>query len=250
MVGNTALCLRNPVARAPIGISDEARGYPLVHKPIQVLLIGDPSENLPGARQETEQIANAYAGHAEIDCTTLIGSEATFDRVVRELLRGNYDVVHFAGHAWYDAQEAYLALHDNTKFRANELRSLLSPRPPAILLLNSHYTAFIPPGVRIDEQRPPTIGGEESMIDPAIRGKGGFTEVAATAGVGALIGCFGSPDDQLAADIGIDVHVELLKGTPVAVALHKARLASLAKDPADKAGMLYILSGYPELALY
>ena len=246
------LFLCNPVARTPIGISDEARGHPPVRQPVRVLLIGDPGGNLPGARTEIEKIAEVYDGYPGVSCTTLIGSQAAFDTVVREFRGGDYDVVHFAGHAWFDEHEAYLALSDGDVLWASQLRSFLSPQPPAILILNSHFTAFVPPGFRIEEEereKIPDLGAGDIAVGATLRGKGSFTEAASTAGVGAFIGCFGSPSDAMAARIGIDLHKELLEGTPVAVALHKARLSSLREDEPDLTGLLYVMSGYPELVL-
>jgi hypothetical protein len=250
--GENYLFLCNPVARTPIGISDEARGHPPVRQPVRVLLIGDPGGNLPGARTEIEKIAEIYDGHPSVSCTTLIGSQAAFDTVVREFLAGDHDVVHFAGHAWFDEHEAFLALYDDILL-ASQLRSFLSPQPPAILMLNSHFTAFVPPGVRMEEkegkEKIPGLSAQDIAVGATLRGRGSFTEAASTSGVGAFIGCFGSPSDAMAARIGIDVHKELLEGTPVAVALHKARLSSLQGDGRDSTGLLYVMSGYPELVI-
>ena len=242
------LCLRNPVVRAPIGVPDTARGYPMVNQPARVLLIGDTSEKVPlaGARVEVEEIAKLHrkAGNAVVP---LIGSEADFDGVVRQLLTGNHDVIHFAGHAWYDEQEAYLMLHDEVTLRASALRSLLSPRPPALLFLNSHYTAFIPLGERLEKA--PTLGPADlsAQLLSAARGRRGFTGMAMSTGVGAFVGCMGSPSDEGAKRIGVDVHRELIKGVPVAVALHRARVNN--RSESDGSWALFTLSGYPELVL-
>jgi len=251
--GQDHLCLRNPVVRAPTALSDAARGYPMVQSPARLLLIGDATGELAGARVEVERIADICADRAEITCTTLIGPEATIDAVQRGILAGNYDLIHFAGHAWFDDQEAYLVLHDRVILRANELRPLLSRRPPAILVLNSHFTAFVPPGVRIEQEAPLVPEAAEPEMRSGLRGRQSFMAVANTAGVGAFIGCFASPRDPMAGEIGVSLHQELGTGAPVAVALHRARLAALEKyghDPLQyMTGLLYVISGYPELVL-
>jgi hypothetical protein len=68
-------------------------------------------------------------------------------------------------------------------------------------------------------------------------------------GVGALIGCFGSPGDDMGAEIGLRFHQELIAGQPIALALHRARISAKANDPTDRSALVYTLSGYPELAL-
>ena len=212
-VGETHLCLRNPVVRAPIGVPDTARGYPMVSRPARVLLIGDTSEKVPlaGARAEAEAIANLHR-QAGNDVVLLIASDADFDGVVRQLLTGNHDVVHFAGHAWYEEQEAYLMLHDEVILRASELRSLLSPRPPALLFLNSHYTAFIPLGEHIENAPTPAPADLRAQLLSAARGRRGFTGMAMSTGVGAFVGCMGSPSDEGAMRMGVELHKELIKG--------------------------------------
>lgn len=254
LVEGEHLFIRYPVVRAPIGISDNARGYPLIRHPVRVLLIGDPNRNLPGARNEVRKIAGVYRKNQDIVCKTLIGSEATFEAVVGELRNKDYDVLHFAGHCWFDAQESYFTLHGDVILRASEFQSFLSQRPPAILFLNSHYTAFIPPGISGAETKRSGSPAAESPISPATSGRMAFTDAASVTGVGAFIGCFGSPSDAVAEQIGVQFHRELLKGKAVVAALHKARLTSKA-SPQRHSGqrnltwLFYTVSGYGELVL-
>lgn len=105
-VGGLPLELQTPVSRAPVGLASAARGRPMFHRPVRALLVGDPTEDLPGTRQEIEHLSMLYPG-----ATVLTGREATLERVIG-VLGGSttFEVVHFAGHAWYDAQDAYMVL--------------------------------------------------------------------------------------------------------------------------------------------
>lgn len=241
------LVLRNPVVRAPV-VSETARGYPLMRQPVRVLLIGDPNQEdgfaLPGALEEVQQIADVYRRHPALACDSLIGPQATFDGVATALSSGNYDVVHFAGHAWFDEDsEPYLLLSGVARLRSSELRSLISPRPPALLVLNSHYTIFRPPAA-------PGVSTEEAT-KPAPGGQRGFIEAASTAGVGALIGSFsGGLDDRTAQQVGIHLHEALVKGEPVARALHQAVLLSRPPEGDPNPNHLtYAMSGYGDLTM-
>lgn len=263
LVGGEFLAHRNPVVRATIGVSDRARGYPTVRPPVRVLAIGDPNGNLPGAETEARAVKQVYDSHAGTDCTLLVGREATFNRVVAELATG-YDVVHFAGHAWFDAQESYIYLSDELRLGADQLRPLLGPRPPAILVLNSHYTSFVPLGMNLGDDGAAPSGAAKARRASA---RLGFTEVASATGVGAFVGCFGSPEDKAAQQMGATFHAELLRGATVADALHTARLTcaaaykplpASARRASPQAGsssydfassLLYSLSGYGELTL-
>jgi CHAT domain-containing protein len=260
-VGGQWLFVRNPTVRAPIGVSDQARGHPLIHEPVRALLIGDtlkddPQLQLPQARLEVQQIAELYHNRPNVSCTTLIGPQADFDAIVRHFLTADYDIVHFAGHAWMDTQEAYLMLHGRQILRASELGSLLSRHPPAILVLNSHFTAFVPPGIRpsdFGEMRMPQLDAEDLESGPTMGGRVGFVKVASATGVGAFIGCLGEPSDPVAREIGVNLHRELLAGRPVAAALHKVRaescLAETKRPDSNLTAFTYVISGYPELTL-
>lgn len=237
------LATRVALVRTPAGISDEARGAHIMRRPTLALLIGDPNENLPGARREVEEIYELYVGAQAASCKMLVGADATPEAVQGELDRTHFDIVHFAGHAWYDAQEVYLALSGDVRMTANGLRPMLCRQPPAVLFLNSHFTAFVPPGVASDH---PSDLSFASPIKPRVGGWPGFMQLASLAGVGAFIGCFGQPDDDAAADLAVEVHRRLLAGAAVAGALFGARRKVV---ESTNTSLLYSLSGASEVRL-
>lgn len=246
------LVLRNPLVRAPIGLSDTARGYPIVRQPTRVLLIGDPNQGdgmpLPGALAEVTEIAEVYGEYPALVCDSLIGGYASFDSVAAGLSSGNYDIVHFAGHAWFDEDlEPFLMLSNQIKLRSSELRSLISPRPPALLILNSHFTIFTPPGARGENIRKAVDEAQK----PAPSGQRSFIEAASTAGVGMLIGSFsGHLDDRIAQLVGVNLHKGLLRGEPVARALHQSLLLCQAQQgDVNPSHLTYAMSGYGDIAM-
>lgn len=246
------LVLRNPLVRAPIGVSDTARGYPIVRQPVRVLLIGDPNQDdgapLPGALAEVTHIAELYQTHPTVVCDALTGAGANFDRVAASLSSGGYDVVHFAGHAWFDEDlEPFLMLSKLVKLRSSEFRSLISPRPPAILILNSHFTIFTPPGASGENVKK----AADEAVKPAPGGQRGFIEAASTAGVGILIGSYsGALDDTIAQRVGVSLHEALLRGEPIATALHQSLLRSQSTEAdANPSHVTYAMSGYGDIAL-
>jgi hypothetical protein len=247
------LSMLHPVVRAPIGVSDSARGYPIVREPVRVLLIGDPNQGeeglpgLPGALEEVKDIANIYSEYQGIICDTLIGSQARYFKVATTLAQNDYDVIHFAGHAWFDELEPYIILSEQVKLHSSELRSMLSRRPPAILFLNSHFTSFVPPGASRHEATQ-TVAEEQK---PLLSGQRGFSEAASTAGVGTLIGSFYDElIDVPARQVGVNFHKELLNGVPVARALHKAMLLSAPTEETDNlTHQSYAMSGYGDIVL-
>jgi hypothetical protein len=73
--------------------------------------------------------------------------------------------------------------------------------------------------------------------------------MAAAAGIGAFLGCFGSPLDESAKRFGVELYRQMLAGEPFANALYQARRALHQPDRADMTGSYYAGSGYPELRL-
>lgn len=236
------LALRFALARAPVDSSDSMRGRPAVDGPPSVLFVADPSSNLPGARDEAEAVADAYLEHGARH-RVLAGDEATTTAVLSLLQHEPWDVVHFAGHGWFDEQQAYLLLAGGERLRVGELRFFLGRRPPALLVLNTHFSAFLPPRVSA------TLEGAEGSAEIAgdRRGRDGFSETALAAGVGAVVGTFGSVSDAVAAEIGGALHRCLLDGLALAEALRRARPAAPPGDADDPSGLFYALSGYGDL---
>ncbi|HKO60382.1 MAG TPA: SIR2 family protein, partial [Pyrinomonadaceae bacterium] len=252
IVEGSPLCLRNPVIRRRTGISDRSRGLRLAGKPLRALVIGDAGAGdksdlgrLPGAALEAQSIANLLTekGH---EVTLLSREQAVYSRLVQEVEHGEYDIIHFAGHAWYEREEGLLYLWDG-RVSSSELASILNRRPPVLLVLNSHYTAFAPCGIvfnntrRADDASPP---GVDHPLPPPL----GFMGLASRSGVGAFVGCFGGQVlDDSACQVAIELYQQLLNGSNFAMALHVAR--KKATNVSDTTGLFYIGSGYCEVTL-
>lgn len=228
-VGGKPLCIARPVFRhAPSAITH----MPL---PPSVLIIGDPHGNLPDAAAEAHAVARLCGSRISL----LMGPAATFGKVVDLLEVGLFDVLHFAGHAWVDDGQAHLYLAESTGIGARELRSFISRNPPAIVFLNSHYTAFVPIGVSVHGVNNVTVADNRTIPTNVF----GFLDMATSAGVGAFIGCMGSPRDDSARELGIAFHRELAAGASASVALWHARLKVTESRPDDPTPLLYVGSG-------
>jgi hypothetical protein len=252
IVQGSPLCLRNPVIRRPTGISDRSRGLRLAGTPLRALLIGDAGAGdksaralLPGAALETKSIAKLLTDQGH-EVTLLSREQAVYSRLVEEVEHGEYDIIHFAGHAWYEREEGLLYLWDG-RVSSSELASIFNRRPPVLLVLNSHYTAFAPGGIvssntrRANDTGPP---GVDHPLPPPM----GFMGLASRSGVGAFVGCFGGQlRDDSACRVAITLYQHLLKGFTFAYALHLARKENT--NVTDTTGLFYIGSGYAEVIL-
>ena len=252
-VGLDLLCSKYMVARSPIGVSEEARGYPQIQEPLHLLMISDPQSTLapalPGAQAEAEQIVDMYQRTPKTEVTWFTGSEATFSRIAQTLRRTAFDVIHFAGHAWADHEDAYLLLAGSEQLRANETRSLLSSRPPAVMFINSHLSAFVPLGFDLTRTAADSAPDQDEHYTSTGSGRVGFTEMATNVGVGAFVGGLGQISDRAATEMGVQVHSRLLAGNAISEALRGARNAVAQTDEDDGTWAHYILSGRSDVRL-
>ena len=254
--GRSPLIDRVPVARTMASVSDEARGRPFPHSPLRALVIGDTRPRiaelffkrmrLKGAQLEAERVAAAIRrSHRRARVELLMGREATYAKVMQHLRATAFDVVHFAGHAWVKDGASYMALYDHDVY-ASELAMLLNRNPPALLFINSHHTGFVPAFTRVAPLALPSHPSSVDMHARLGRRRFGFEYVAARAGVGSFVGCMGEPDDDAGRIMAEVVYRELLRGVPLAAALHSARVEM---GGATVTPYHTLMAGYPDLTL-
>ncbi|NJM82892.1 MAG: CHAT domain-containing protein, partial [Tabrizicola sp.] len=69
---------------------------------IKVLLIGDPTGDLRGARNEIEVLERVLSLNNALAVEALFGAQATREAIFEKLKSGDFDIVHYAGHAFFD----------------------------------------------------------------------------------------------------------------------------------------------------
>lgn len=69
---------------------------------LKLLLIVNPTQDLPGAEKEGDRILKLASSAAGISITELRGERATKAGVLSAIRSGTHDVVHYAGHAFFD----------------------------------------------------------------------------------------------------------------------------------------------------
>ena len=120
------------------------------------------------------------------------------------------------------------------------MASMISARPPGLVFLNSHFTAFVPPFVRVREQ-------SQAHEEVSAAGQLRFMDVAVAAGCGTFIGCLGSPTDFGARDVALNLYRNLFRGDPVAHAFHEALGALPSEFEPD--ALKYVVSGSADVVL-
>ena len=109
------LCINGWFPAAGKGLS---RRYAAEHLPVarwsepqrhdgtlDVLLVVNPTEDLPGAAAEGRRLRRVLGDDRGVRITVIEGEAATRERLLAEFRSGRYDVVHYAGHAFFDAEQ-------------------------------------------------------------------------------------------------------------------------------------------------
>lgn len=243
---DSLLSLRSALSRAPVGIADAARGRPRVHAPARVLLVGPAAED----REALEQLTGRYADEQAAACDRLLAQEAVPERVLARMEARRHDLVSLSGRVGFGPGEVSLKLHGEQPLTASDLRPGFSQHPPAVLVLNAAFSAFLPAGVgAAPSDAPPPAGGRPASKSRATGGRDAFLRFATETGVGAFVGGFG-PLNRVAADAFLlRLHEGLARGETVAQAVFQARVETHAAFPDDVTPLQYVLSGYGDLTL-
>jgi CHAT domain-containing protein len=151
------LCLKHRLGRYLISPNMQAVKQPAVgieFEKISVLLISVPNpenrkngesyEVLSQAKAETEAICNSLgAMQGKVKFEILLGEKATSDNVYTALNNGNYHILHFNGHAYFDEKEpskSKLVLFDED-MDTGQILQLIEQKPPILCFINACETA-------------------------------------------------------------------------------------------------------------
>ena len=179
---------------------------------VRVLIVGDPIlqgskhfRQLPGARDEAEHVASLFERLQE-----QVGVALEFDRRrdahihqvftrddCRRLLRGgSYDIIHFAGHAFYDQDEPLRSgwvLSDGPLWAQEIRNTLMRSTPPWLVYANACEAAM-------DEPRP--LAKYQGDVH-------GLASAFVNKGVGAYIAPLWPIDDGMAMKLAADFYTLL-----------------------------------------
>lgn len=192
---------------------------------LRVLLVVNPTEDLPGAAAEGAALQERLRDR-DVALDVLQGREATRARVVGALATGAFDVLHFAGHAYFDAGNpgnGGLACAKRELLRGADLEPLASL--PALVFCNACEAARVrrptlPAGAARASGRP-GVGLRRSMSSVA--------EAFLAGGVANFLGTHWPVGDEAAGAFSIQTYEALLDGDTLgaAVLAGRARLAAL-----------------------
>ncbi|MCE3284962.1 MAG: hypothetical protein K0R70_1218 [Steroidobacteraceae bacterium] len=210
--------------------------------PLRVLLIVDPTEDLPGAAAEGQALQDLLRARGTT-FDVLERGEATRARVLAALATGSFDVLHFAGHAFFDASNpgnGGLLCAGKEILRGADLAGLGTL--PALVFCNACEAARVRKRTgRTARPRPPVrlLGARRSMT--------GIAEAFLSGGVANFMGTHWPVGDDAAFAFSRELYGTLLKGETLGDAVLGARRRVAALPSLDWAD--YVLYGNAEFRI-
>jgi hypothetical protein len=191
---------------------------------LELLLVINPTEDLPGAEEEGRRLTRTLEKTDAI-VTPLTGSEATRARLLEEFRSGRYDAIHYAGHAYFDPaspSSSGILCAGGRVLSGADLASLESL--PALVCFNACESGRV-------RQAP--------QVQRAIGRSTGFAEAFLRGGVANFVGTWWPVSDAAAARFAGVFYERLMQGEAMGPALHAARLAVRRLGSGDWANYLH-----------
>jgi hypothetical protein len=191
---------------------------------LEVLLVVNPTEDLPGADEEGRRVARIL-DKAAARVTELRGSAATRLRLLDEFRSGRYDVIHYAGHAFFDAtspSSGGILCAGGRVLSGADLASLEAL--PALVCFNACESGRV---------------RQASQVQRALGRSTGFAEAFLRGGVANFIGTWWPVSDAAAAACASTLYERLMRGETIGAALNAARGRVLKLGSGDWANYLH-----------
>ncbi len=190
-----------------------------------VLLVINPTGDLPGAVEEGERVASMLAQLPGAGITAIRGADATRARLLAEFRSGDYDAIHFAGHAWFDAAapaSSGILCAGGRVLSGADLAAMDSV--PALVFFNACESGRLRATVNPLRQ-----------LDRSV----GFAEAFLRGGVANFIGTWWPVSDTAATAFATTLYRDLAKGDSIGAALNAARSAVRQLPSGDWANYLH-----------
>ena len=203
---------------------------------LRVLVVANPTGDLPGAEKEGRRVAQIASSNSWITVESLEGKKATAEAVLAALSSERYDVIHYAGHAFFAKDspgQSGVVCSDRT-LAATELLNLR--KLPALMFFNACESA------RTRRQETPRAGAGKRLADSV-----GFAESLMRAGVANYVGTYWPVGDDAADEFSRTFYEALLAGESLGGSLLQSRRRVFALKSIDWAD--YVHYGDPDFRL-
>ena len=139
---------------------------------LNLLLVVNPTLDLDGAEAEGERVRELFETHPSVKLDELKGSAATRPALLAKIKSGNHDVIHYAGHAFFDARNpasSGILCHGKQVLSGADLASI--GNLPSLVFFNACEAGRVrgrrdnrKKELSVDEQLDRTIGLAEAFL--------------------------------------------------------------------------------------
>ncbi len=209
---------------------------------LDILLVVNPTEDLDGAEAEGKRVKALLSTEKTVRIKELRGPQATRAVLLKEFSSGQHDVIHYAGHAFFDARvpsQSGLVCHGEEYLTGADLASL--GNLPSLVFFNACESGRI----RKAAAKKPR-GGADGATE-RLRKTVSFAEAFMRGGVANYVGTYWPVGDSAAETFAGTFYRALLRGATIAEALLESRRALDAAKERDWAD--YIHYGSPEFVV-
>ncbi|MBX7206922.1 MAG: CHAT domain-containing protein [Verrucomicrobiaceae bacterium] len=217
---------------------------------LRVLLIVNPTGDLAGAAEEGARIETLLAAHADVRVTVVREHEATRDRLLTLFRSGEFDVVHYAGHAFFEPSApersgiicAPKDENNPSVLSGADLAGL--GQLPMLVFFNACESA------RVRGIPPPATKTKKRSDHPdRVRGLVSFAEAFMRGGVASFVGTYWPVGDACAKTFAETFYAGILDGLPLGPVMTNARKALTTLKPATGDWADYLHYGSPNFVL-
>jgi pimeloyl-ACP methyl ester carboxylesterase len=211
---------------------------------LKILLVVDPTSNLEGAVAEGERIRTLFSSRPGFELVERFQSQATKPRLLKDFSSGDYDVLHYAGHAFFDpvkpARSGILCAGEDILSGA-ELVGL--SRLPNLVFFNACEAGRIRKAAAAPAKGTPKSKTIRERIDDNI----GLAEAYLRGGAANYVGTYWPVGDAAAKTFAEEFYTQLINGTSLGDSLLSGRKKVEALKSVDWAD--YVLYGNPDFVL-
>jgi CHAT domain-containing protein/pimeloyl-ACP methyl ester carboxylesterase len=206
---------------------------------LQLLLVVNPTGDLAGAADEGKALRKLFGTLAGLRLDVLQEAEATRPALLAAFSSGKYDVIHYAGHAFFDKanpERSGILCANGIPLTGADLAGVASL--PSLVFFNACESSRVRGAARAakPKKKPERIERTASFAEAFLRG-----------GVANFIGTYWEVGDEAAEAFAKSFYTDILKGKPLGEALQNGRKAIRKQDSPDWAN--YILYGNPDFVL-
>ncbi|MEJ2169344.1 MAG: CHAT domain-containing protein [Desulfobacterales bacterium] len=205
---------------------------------LDLLLVVNPTGDLTGAEREGDRIQQLLSAHPWVKIRELRGPAATKETLLKAFNAGDYDVVHYAGHAEfvpYQPERSGIRCYGHQVLSGAELAAL--GNLPGLVFFNACESA------RVRGRAKSNRDGVIKRIQQNV----GLAEAFMRGGVANYVGTYWPVGDDAAKTFADAFYPALINGRSISQALLEARIAVRKERSADWAD--YIHYGSPNFIL-